>query len=258
MSDALRDQQFAFTAYLRDPAHHAAPEGIEERRLAVYRDLLFNSLEGLLASNFPVIKKTLGETDWRALVRDFYANHRCATPLFTEVGKEFATYLETSFPRRRESRIAPLEWLPELAHYEYAELALAIAIASAEPPAHDPDGDLLEGIPVSSPFAWPLAYRWPVHRIGPAFQPDSAPAQPTLLLLRRDQAGEVHFSELSPLTFRLLQYIDENVDATGASLLESLANEAAAPDRPAFLHEGAALLRQLRHDNVLLGTAPRC
>ena len=80
MSDTLRDQQLAFTAHMRDPAHNAAPEGIEDRRLAVYRDLLFNSLEGLLASNFPVIKQTLGDDAWRELVRAFYATHRCSTP----------------------------------------------------------------------------------------------------------------------------------------------------------------------------------
>ena len=61
-------------------------------------------------------------------------------------------------------------------------------------PPHDPQGDLLDGMPVASPLAWPLAYTWPVHRIGPDFQPDAPPSDPTLLLLRRDAAGDVHFS----------------------------------------------------------------
>lgn len=247
MSDTLRDQQFAFTAHLRDPAHHAAPAGIEERRLAVYRDLLFNSLEGLLASNFPVIRQTLGEAAWRDLVRAFYATHRCATPLFTEVGGEFVDYLaaSTSSPA----------WLPELAHYEYLELAVSI---SDDPlPAYDPDGDLIKGTPLLSPHARPVAYAWPVHRIGPDHRPDAPPDHPTLLLVRRDAAGEVHFSELSPLTFRLLQLL-EPANATGREVLETLANEAAAEDRDAFLHDGARQLRQLRDDAVLLGTAPRC
>ncbi|MCC8363654.1 putative DNA-binding domain-containing protein [Lysobacter sp. A6] len=253
MSDTLRDQQFAFTAHLRDPVHHAAPTGIEERRLAVYRDLLFNSLEGLLASKFPVIKQTLGEEAWRDLVRAFYATHRCATPLFTEVGAEFVDYLGApSLPRTRESWPA---WLPELAHYEYLELAVSI---SDDPlPAHDPDGDLLDGTPLLSPHARPVAYAWPVHRIGPDHQPDAPPDHPTLLLVRRDPAGDVHFSELSPLTFRLLQLL-EAADATGREVLETLADEAAAPDRAAFLRDGARQFQQLRLDAVLLGTAPRC
>ena len=62
MSDALREQQLAFAAHLRDPANNAAPDGIEDRRMAIYRDLFFNSIQGLLAANFPVIRKTLGDT----------------------------------------------------------------------------------------------------------------------------------------------------------------------------------------------------
>ena len=36
----LRAQQFALSRHLRDPATVAPPDGIEERRLAVYRDRL--------------------------------------------------------------------------------------------------------------------------------------------------------------------------------------------------------------------------
>ena len=244
MSD-LRAQQFAFAAHLRDPERNAAPEGIEDRRLRIYRDLVFNSLEGLLASNFPVIRKTVGDDAWRTLVRAFLANHRAQTPLFTEVGREFAEWL---VPRGG--------WLPQLAHYEYAELALAISDAATPP--HDPDGDLLDGIPVASPQAWPLAYDWPVHRIGPDFQPDAPPSDPTLLMLHRDAAGDVHFSTLSPLTFRLLDRIDANTGDTGRGLLRALAVEAAASDDAAFLRAGEAALRELRTQGVLLGTAPHC
>ena len=35
----FQDMQYAFAAHLRDPAHAPAPEGIEDRRLAVYRSL---------------------------------------------------------------------------------------------------------------------------------------------------------------------------------------------------------------------------
>jgi hypothetical protein len=243
MSDALREQQLAFAAHLRDPANNAAPEGIEDRRLKIYCDLFFNSIHGLLSSNFPVIRKTLGDEAWRTLVREFYANHRTRTPLFTEIGREFAEWLA---PRGG--------WLPQLAHYEYAELALAIA--DAELPPHDPSGDLLDGIPVASPYAWPLGYDWPVHRIGPDFQPEHR--ETTQLLLHRDAAGDVHFSTLSPVTFALLEMIDANTTESGRSLLRMLAMEAQAPDPAAFLDDGQALLRDLHTKGVLLGTVPRC
>jgi hypothetical protein len=240
---SLRAQQFALAQHVRDPERNAPPPGIEDRRLAIYRDLFYNSIEGLLAGNFPVIRQTLGDTRWHALVREFYARYRCTTPLFTEVGREFVRFLEL----RDMDSSAP--WLHELAHYEWVELALQIA--EDAPPARVADGDLLDGRPVVSPHAWALAYRWPVQQIGPTFQPTSPPQSPTLLLVRRDAAGDVHFSQLSPLVYRLLALLGEG--GSGRDVLRALAVEAGAADIDAFTQEGAAMLERLRAEGVLLG-----
>ena len=85
---ALHDQLHALAAHVRDAATHAGPPGIEDRRLAVYRELVFNNLDGLLAGTFPVIRRTLGDTGWQALLRRFLAHHRSETPLFTRLGLE--------------------------------------------------------------------------------------------------------------------------------------------------------------------------
>jgi uncharacterized protein len=241
----LREQQFALAQHVRDPERNAPPPGIEERRLAIYRDLFFNSIEGLLAGNFPVIRQTLDDARWHALVREFYAGYRCTTPLFTEIGREFVRFLEL----RGEDPRAP--WLHELAHYEWVELALQIAEDAL--PAHVADGDLLDGRPVVSPHAWTLAYRWPVQQIGPSFRPTAPPEAPTLLLVRRDVAGDVHFSQLSPLVYRLLALLDEGEHGCGRDLLRALAIEAGATDTDAFTQEGAAMLERLRAEGALLG-----
>jgi hypothetical protein len=250
MGNRLASQLHAFAAHVRDPQAHPAPEGIEPRRMAVYRRLVRNNLRSLLSANFPVIRKTLPVANWDALVDGFLAGFACDSPLFTRIGEEFQRYLAQ---REAEDSVDP-PWLRELAHYEWVELALRISDATL--PAHDPDGDLLARVPLLSPWTWPLAYRWPVHRIGPGFQPDDAGPTPTLLLVRRDASGDVRFSELSPLVFRLLQLLETNEDATGLQLLERLADEAQAQDREAFARDGAAMLHRLRAEGTLLGTTP--
>ena len=40
----LREQQLQFANHLRNPDRFPAPQGIEERRLLVYRDLFFNNI----------------------------------------------------------------------------------------------------------------------------------------------------------------------------------------------------------------------
>lgn len=245
----LHAQQFSLARHVRDPATHAPPPGIEDRRLKIYRELFYNSIEGLLAGNFPVIRKTLSDAHWHALVRAFYADFRCRTPLFTEIAREFIRFLEQ---RELEAVTTDPPWLPELAHYEWVELALQIAEDGLPP--HDPGGNLLDGAPALSPLAWALAYRWPVQRIGPGRQPTSPPDMPTLLMVRRDHAGDVHFSELSPLLYRLLELLGHEPTPSGRQALHTLAAEAGATDLASFIHEGAAMLQRLHEEGVILGT----
>lgn len=251
--DTLRTQLEAFAAHLRDPRAVPPPAGVEERRLQVYRDLFVGSVRGLLSGQFPVLRRTLGDAAWAALVQDFYREHRCSTPLYPEVAQEFVAYL---LHRTAAGRDDP-PWLPELAHYEAAELALEFSEADPTQVPHDPDGDLLAGTPVVSPLAWALAYAWPVHRLSPAFLPVAAPAQPTCLLLRRDPSGRVSFDTITAPTFRLLQRLADDAPAAGREHLHALAAESGTADRATFVAEGAAMLQRLRAEGVLLGTSVR-
>jgi hypothetical protein len=245
----LREQQLELTRHLRDPDGAPPPTGLPAQRVAVYRELLFNNIESLLAGNFPVIRQTLADGRWHALVRAFFRDHRCATPLFPEIAREFLRYLEG---------LEPLEppFLRELAHYEWVELALQIAQVEPPPAGLRTDGDLLDGIPVLSPLAWPLAYAWPVPELGPDHQPDAPPDQPTLLLLRREPDGTVRFSRLAPLSFRLVQRLGEAPALSGRAHLQALAAEAGVADEEAFITQGAPLLEHFRVTGVVLGTLP--
>lgn len=242
---ALREQLATLAAHVRDPKAHRGPEGIEPRRLKIYRDLVFNNLDSLLGGGFPVIRKTLGEAEWHALLRRFLALHHSRTPLFPELGLELVAFLQAHPDPSRP-------WLAELAHYEWAELGLQLSDAALPP--HDPAGDLLDGVPILSPLAWPLAYAWPVSRIGPGYAATGTPSEPTLLLLRREDDGRIHFSALSPLLYRLLMLAGANGEAGGRALLVQLAMEAGHPDIDAFIAEALPMLQRLHRERVLLGT----
>jgi hypothetical protein len=247
----LQAQQAAFAAHLRDPLAHPAPAGIEPRRMAIYRELFFNNIAGLLAGNFPVIRRTLGDDAWTALVRRFYAGHHSQTPLFPELGREFIRFLETRAGESPGEDDDP-PWLVELAHYEWIELA--VQIDDSPLPAHDPAGDLLDGTPVLSPWIRVLAYRWPVHTIGPEHRPGTPPEAPTLLLVRRDGEGRARFAAISPLVYRLLELLGDG-GASGRARLQALAAEAGVAADAAFLAEGAAMLERMRGEGTVLGTA---
>jgi hypothetical protein len=99
-----------------------------------------------------------------------------------------------------------------------------------------------------------LAYTWPVQLVGPHYQPDAPPDQPTLLLVCRDLDFSVKFSELSPLAWRLLQRIEQFPELDGLGQLQGLAQEAGASDTESFVRNGLGLLQQL-HAEAVVGIA---
>ena len=169
--------------------------------------------------------------------------HRSQTPLFTEIAGEFVDYLQT--------RGEDPEWLAELAHYEWMKTKLHLS--DAQPPAHDPEADLLEEIPVLSPLTVPLAYRWPVTQIGPGSIPTAVPEAPTLLLLHRASDHRVRFTQLSAASYRVLVSLAAN-QWTGREHLVALAQEAGLPE-DALIGAGQGMLEQLRRDGIVLGAA---
>lgn len=245
------DTQFAFAAHIRDPDGAPAPEGIEDRRMAVYRELFFNNVSQLMAKSFPVLRRILGRERWEALVRDWFVRHRSKTPLFLEIPREFLQYLENE----RKPRSDDPPFLSELAHYEWVELALSIDEREPEVQGADPHGDLLDGRPVLSPLAWPLVYRFPVHRISPDYQPDEAPAEPTWLVVFRNRDDKVGFLEINRVTARLLELlVAADGPATGRACLEQIAAELGHPNPGVVVEGGRAILADLREREVLLGT----
>jgi hypothetical protein len=243
----LFEQQTTLGRYLRDPDRCAPPGEMNAARAQVYRDLIFANLQTLLSGTFPVLIKILGDEQWRTLVRIFLRDYRAQTPKFGEIAKEFIEFLAADPQALSEGTWPP--FLVELAHYEWVEMALQQS--DAEPLAPSDAALILERPLQVSPLAWPLAYGWPVQLVGPDFQPDTPPARPTLLLVRRAEDWSVKFSELSPLAWRLLQRIEEFPELNGQAQLEGLAVEAGASGSPEFMESGAALLRQMHGEGVV-------
>lgn len=241
--------QREFTAYLRDPARAAAPAGLPQARLEVYRELVFNNIATSLSSCFPVLKSLLSPATWDALLNDFFARHTCHTPIYRRLPSEFLRYLE----EERHAAPGGPAFLYELAHYEWVELALTLDENEIDWAGIDPHGDLMSGLPVLSPLAWQLTYRFPVHRLGPAYQPDTPPPQPTHLIVYRDRDDRIGFLEINLLTYRLLTLLAQD-DLTPAQAVGRLAAEWSSID-PVVLHEGAEqTLKDLRARDVILGT----
>ena len=238
----------AMARYLRDPANAPVPPGVESRRLKIYEDLVYNNIEGFISGGFPVLRSLYGDADWHGLVRLFIDRHRCRSPYFLDISQEFLHFVMRDFPARG---VDP-PFIAELAHYEWVELALDTA--AEELPEAVPVEDDLAAVPMLSPLALSLRYRYPVHRIGPGFRPTEA-GEGTYLVAYRNRTDEVRFIELNAMTSRLLEKVRENQGQTARGLLLELARESGAGD-DAILRHGSDQLREFVDLSVVLLTRP--
>jgi hypothetical protein len=235
---------------MRDPENNAAPEGIEDRRIKIYRELVYNNIEGFIANSFPVLRKVIADEQWHEMLRDYVAHHQSHTPLFPKMPQEFIHYLE----HEREENSEDYSFLLELAHYEWIDTSISMDSRDISFDGIDQEGDLLEGIPVLSPLALPLAYQWPVHKISTEFLPDTLPEQATYIVVYRDRDDEVGFIELNPVSAKLIEACLNNTNQlSGRDILLSIAEQLQHPNPDAVINGGLEIMQDFRNKDVLLG-----
>ncbi|MDE2442192.1 MAG: putative DNA-binding domain-containing protein [Betaproteobacteria bacterium] len=236
--------QHEFGRHLRDPMRVAKPIDTPERRVAIYRELVFNNLRGFVDACFPVCRNLLSESRWRRLCRTFLLDWPLHTPWFRDIPCEFVRYLNEMEIRQPLPR-----WLANLAHYEWAELA--VDVMEVANPACDPGGDLVDGVIALNPALMNLAYAWPVHRIGTDFRP----RQPRLthLVVYRNSDDVVRFSEITPPTGRLINLLAGEA-LSGRQAIMRLADELNHSNPQQLLGFGSRLLADLRQQDIILGS----
>jgi uncharacterized protein len=244
----FRSIQYAFTAHIRDPEKVPAPTDVEDRRVEIYRDLLYRNVEGFMSNSFPVLRSVINDSQWHLMIRHYFATHRARTPLFPQLPKEFLHYLANpSTPDHGP------KFIQELSHYEWLELEASLDKRELGDCVIDLGADCLSGIPVLNPTARAHAYEYPVHRIGPAFQPAEGSGETTYLVVYRDRTDDVRFMQLNPITARLVDLIVQNTGSVGQSLLEMIACELEHPDPAIVVAGGKDILAELLVRDVIIG-----
>ncbi len=241
----FKNTQAEFAAYIRDPENNLPPSDVKEQRMMMYRELFFHNIEGFLSGNFPIIRKILNESQWFDLVQDFFSKHACKSPHFSQIPEEFLDYLQNE----RDSS-ADLPFMLELAHYEWVEMALSIAKDDQTTYGLDSNNLLKQNISLS-PLAWPLAYQYPVHKIAPAFLPLEAPEQATFLIVYRNKDDDVNFIEITPITYRLLEIIQEQEYSLTEEYLNQIAQESNHPDPEVIIMGGLKILKELADKKII-------
>jgi hypothetical protein len=234
----LSEFQSAFAGHLRSPSTAGRPSGIPARPAKIYRELLFNNITGFIDACFPVAKSLFPESRWRALCRSFFRDWPSHTPYFSRIPEQFVRYVEA----RHESLQVPA-YLPELLHYEWLELEVDTA---ADKSAGSADSRRL----TLNPSVRYARYQWPVHRIGPTYRPRKP--RPTVLLVHRNPAHEVRFTEINEITAQLLDVLAE-APQSAHDALKILAKRLGHANPDALQIHGRQLLAGFIQQGVIMG-----
>lgn len=247
--NATEHYQRTFAAHVRHPALNPPPAGVDPQRMDIYVRLLFNNVEDFLSGSFPVVRSILDDAQWRALVRQFYAEHACQSPYFREISAAFVEWLTA---RQAEVPLmAQFPFLLELAHYEWVEVPLLLDDTQVDWTQVNCNGDLLDEPLVLNPVMLLQHYQYPVQTIAPNALPSEP--HPTNLLLLRNRAGKIDFVVVNALTARLIQLLAETKTAREALL--QLAQALQYPDPQQLVEFGMTILQQLHSQQVILGTS---
>jgi hypothetical protein len=214
---AFQQIQQQFIAHIKDPKNQPPVAGIEDRRLAIYRELFFNNVHSFVSTGFPVLKSLYEDRTWTDIVRDFFIKHDCHSPYFADISKEFVDYLVVE----RDIKPSDPPFLIELAHYEWVELDVSIRVEQYGYHRLE-EVDLADADLVLSETAWPLSYSFAVHQISTDFIPTEGAPGSVHLIVYRDDEEHVQFMLINGVTAMLMQLLSENPGATMDALVQAL------------------------------------
>lgn len=241
---SFQETQLAFAKHLRAPDRYPAPVDVDDRRMGIYRELIYNNIENFIANVFPVLRSLLSDEHWHFMVRDFIHRHHCQTPYFLEISEEFLQYIM----QERGLCEGDPAFLLELAHYEWIELALDVSEAIIPLATSYPPAPLLSK-PRVSPLAICLSYQYPVHKISPRYQP-SVP-EVTQLIVYRNRDDNVRFMVVNAMTQRLLYLLQTNTEANLGDQLHLIAAELRHTHPESLFDEALFLLNELFTLNII-------
>ena len=239
--------QQAFAGHIKSPAQVACPSDVDDRHMAIYRDLFFKNMMGFLSGGFPVLAEIIGAERWAIIGRQFFSEHQNKTPYFLEIAREFLYFLEHEYNPTAEDP----SYLYELAHYEWLELYVDVEPSEAIKAFHD-EGDVIAQVPVMSAIVEGFLYQYPVHQIS-VENPNPEPKESALIVFRR-RDDNVGFAESNSFTLQLLVLLKEG-GRTGDEVVRLLLSQSGLEGQQAAYDGGVQTLEHWQQLGIIWGAA---
>ncbi|MBB5623709.1 hypothetical protein HDE69_004796 [Pedobacter cryoconitis] len=209
--------QLALASYCRTGILEDIP-GINIENIGHYRRLVFNVIDDMLQSAFPLSHELLKAREWQMITHDFFSNHACQSPQVWYMPREFYEYLEQTRPQI----LNKYPVLLELLWFEWLEVELFMM--EDQEISYSITGNIEQDRIILNPEIHFQHFNFPVHLKKAKKITAAAKGDYYLCIHRIPETGDVSFTDLSPAFVRLLELLSEKPQ-TAASLIDDLCEE---------------------------------
>lgn len=197
-----RHYQSALASYCRTGSYQPIP-GVRDAHVTQYRRLVYNVVDDMLQSAYPLTRRLLTEGEWEGLVQAFFSGHACQSPQVWYMPKELYEYVVQS----AHPLLGKYPFLGELLWLEWLEIALFMMEDRAVP--FSSNGDPATELLVLNPEHELVHFRYPVHLKEAKRIKETDKGDYFLVMFREPDTGDVQFTQLSPALARMIELLEE-------------------------------------------------
>jgi len=205
----LSQHQSALARYCRTGTFEPIP-GVRDRHVTRYRELVYNVVEDILLSAYPLTHDLLSSSEWEDLVDRFLSSHSCRSPQVWKMPKELYAFVK----KQEIPLLIRYPLLVELLYFEWLEVELFMM--EDKKARYTTSGNTETDALVLNPEHLLRHFHYPVHLKKAKDITCRDKGDYYLVLFRHPDSGNVQFMDLSPA----LVYLVEELRKCPASVEE--------------------------------------
>jgi hypothetical protein len=240
-----RHYQSALASYCRTGVYETIP-GVRNAHVIQYRRLVYNVVDDMLQSAYPLTRSLLTEQEWNGLVQDFLSGHACQSPQAWYMPKELYEYvIQSAHPLKgRYPFLGELLWL------EWLEIALFMMEDRAV--LCGSNGDPVTDMLVLNPEHQLVHLKYPVHLKEAKYITETDKSDYFLAMFREPATGNVQFMQLSPALARMIELL-ENRPMTVPELADEICLELQLPVTANILNMTRLFINEALENKLISG-----
>jgi hypothetical protein len=219
---------------------------VNQKHVRHYRRLVYNIIDDILESAFPIFFEYASDEMWDGMVHDFFSNHNCQTPQVWKLPGEFYAYACAQHWKEKYE----LPFLEDLLLFEWIEMDIHTMKDEAYP-SFKTQGDWMKDHIALNPEYRILSTVYPVHTTAPDLFTEQSKGQYFILIFRQPETGSVQFLDISVLYALMIEKIEEAKNLE--EILDELQTIFSLPDKTEAQKHLTIFLEDMRSKGFVLG-----